>query len=156
MGGKAKRVIEQPIAYTITDKVFGEFEIKNSANAWWLDKGKVEALFNVCKIDASVEEMCFHAGITVHQYNNFRETHTKFSDIKAILNKYPDIKARQTVVKALDNPQHAFEYLKRKRKLEFSERSELTGAEGQPLIVQISEVIAKKNGIDPSAKSNSK
>lgn len=156
MGGKAKRVIENPIAYTIKDKVFGEFEVKNSANAWWLEKGKVEALFNVCKIDASVEEMCYHAGITVHQYNHFREIHDKFSDIKAILNKYPDIKARQTVVKALDNPQHAFEYLKRKRKQEFSERQEMTGADGQPFTIQISEEIAKKHGIDPSTKNNSK
>ena len=126
MGGKAKRVIENPIAYIIKDKVFGEFEVKNSANAWWIEKGKVEALFNVCKIDASVEEMCYHAGITVHQYNHFRETHEKFSDIKDILNKYPDIKARQTVVKSLDNPDHAFKYLEKKRKKEFGNALDLT------------------------------
>lgn len=34
--------------------------------------------------------------------------------------------------------------------------NEVTGADGQPLIVQISETIAKKHDIDPSANSNSK
>ena len=30
---------------------------------------------------------------------------------------------------------HAFEYLKRKRKQEFSERQEMTGVDGKPLII---------------------
>ena len=37
---------EELYAYTITDKMFGELKILNSANAWWLDKAKVHDLIN--------------------------------------------------------------------------------------------------------------
>jgi hypothetical protein len=35
--------------------------------------------------------------------------------------------ARQTIIKSLDQPEYAFEYMKRKKKDEFSERSEILG-----------------------------
>ena len=124
--GKAKRVIEQPIAYTIKDKAFGELEIKNSPNAWWLDKTKVEALLNVCKLDATVEECCYHTGITVRQYQYFNELHPDFCHIKAQLNQYPFLKARKKIVEGIDEKfENAMEYMKRKKKLEFSERQEI-------------------------------
>ena len=124
--GKAKRVIEQPIAYVIKDKAFGELEIKNSPNAWWLDKIKVEALLNVCKIDATVEECCYHTGISLAQYKYFIEQHPYFSAIKAQLNQYPFLKARKKIVEGIDESfENAMEYMKRKKKLEFSERQEI-------------------------------
>ena len=46
----------------------------------------------------------------------------------------PILKARQTVVKALDNPQQAQWFLERKVKNEFASRSELTGKDGKDLI----------------------
>ena len=46
----------------------------------------------------------------------------------------PILKARRTLVKSLDTPQFALEYLKRKKKDEFSDRQELTGKNGEDLI----------------------
>lgn len=37
----------------------------------------------------------------------------------------------------------------------YSERSEITGKDGENLVIQISEVIANKNGINPNTKPNS-
>lgn len=132
-GGKAKRVIDKPIIYTIKDKAFGEFQVKNSPNAWWLERGKVELLIGACKIDASVNECCYQAGITPNQYQYFYEQHPNFSIIKEVLNESPNLKARQTVVKALDNPDYAFKYLEKKRKKEFGNALDLTtGGEKLP------------------------
>jgi len=45
----------------------------------------------------------------------------------------PLVKARMSAVKNLDDPKHAQWYLERKKKDEFSLRSELTGANGKDL-----------------------
>lgn len=97
----------------------------------------VKKLEEAFSIDASVEEACFYADITRQTYyNNVKEGSELFDRLTSLRNR-PVLKARQTVVKALDIPQHAFEYLKRKRKQEFSERQEMTGADGQPLMGNI-------------------
>lgn len=131
--GGAKRVQENPIAYVIQDKVFGELKIKNSANAWFLERAKVELLIAACKFDASVEECCAYAGISIDQYKYFMEKHPDFSTVKALCNKLPDLKARKTIVDDLDDPETAKWYLPRKRKGEFGERKEVTGPDGEPL-----------------------
>ena len=150
MAGKAKRVIENPIAYVIKDKAFGEFEVKNSANAWWLDKTKVEELINVCKLDASMLECCYQTGISPAQYDYFCKIHPQFSDIKLRLNNYPILKARKTTVDNLDSITNAQWFLERKRKGEFSLRHEFTGADGMPIELAIEE----KERIDKLLKKN--
>jgi hypothetical protein len=107
-------------AYTITDKVFGELKVLQSANAWWIDKGKVEALINAFKYDATVEEALISAGISYEQLKYFREIHPEFSLIESRCREVPGLKARQTVVGALDKDPHiAFKYLERKKANEF-------------------------------------
>ena len=132
--GKSKKVIENPIAYVIKDKVFGQLEVKNSANAWWLEKGKVENLINVFKLDGTIEEASSNAGITRWQYDYFLEQHPQFSAIILACREIPGLKARYTVVRALDDPKDAQWYLERKKKKEFSAKQEidLTSA-GRPL-----------------------
>lgn len=142
MGGKAKRVIDKPIAYTIEDKVYGKFEVKNSPNAWWLEKGKVELLFGACKIDASVEECCAYAGITYNQYQYFYEQHPQFSIVKSLLNQMPFLKARNKIVKDIDESfQNAMDYMKRKRKQEFSERQEIDNPNQTEAIKSLEKII---------------
>jgi len=133
---KLKKVIKQKkpeFAYIITDKIFGEFKIKNSDNAWWLDREKVHNLISAWKIDATDAEASAYAGITADQYRYFREQHPELSQIKASCKEMPGLKARQTVVQDLVTPDGARWYLAHKKRKEFSTRHENTGADGKPL-----------------------
>jgi predicted DNA-binding protein YlxM (UPF0122 family) len=93
----------------------------------------VKKLEEAFAIDASISEACFYANITRQSYyNNVKPETELFDRFEALRNK-PILKARQTVVKGLEEPEHAKWYLARKKKLEFSERTEHTGAEGRDL-----------------------
>lgn len=113
---------------------------------------KLEEVFAIGGTDA---EACFYANISKQTLYDYQEKHPEFIDRKEALKEKPFLKARQTIVKSLDNPQYAFEYMKRKKKNEFSERQEMTGAEGKDLIISIDQHIANKYDIDSSPSSNS-
>ena len=91
-------------------------------------------------MDCSMEEIAFFANIhraTLYRWiKDDKELYDRINELK----QTPFLSARQTILKAIkDNPQYAFEYMKRKKKTEFSDRSELTGAEGkdlQPVLVK--------------------
>jgi predicted DNA-binding protein YlxM (UPF0122 family) len=74
-------------------------------------------------IDATVEEACFYANISRQTYyNNVKEGTELFDRFKA-LRERPVLLARQTAVsKITESYQNAMDYLKRKRKDEFSEQ----------------------------------
>ena len=82
-------------------------------------------------IDASVKEACYYADISTDTYYRWIKEYPELSDKFERLREKPVLKARQTVVKSLDNPDYAFKYLERKKKDEFSLRSELTGKDGK-------------------------
>ena len=107
--------------YTIKDKCFPDFEVLNTANAWWLDRVKVGDLISAFKIDATIEEACVYSGISLDQYKYFLKRHKEFSTIRDNCKNLPTLKARQSVVKGLDQTSVAFEYLKRKRRKEFGD-----------------------------------
>jgi hypothetical protein len=86
-------------------------------------------------IDATVEEACSYADISRDAFYDHLKREPRFSDRIAELRQRPVLKARQTVVKSLDTPQGAQWYLARKRKNEFAERLENTGADGVPLVI---------------------
>lgn len=110
--------------------------------------GKLEQAF---AIDCTVEEACSYADISRDAFYDYLKRAPKFSDRIAQLRERPVLAARQRVVKGVNESYvNAMDYLKRKKKLEFSERQEVTGADGAPLTVQISEAIAKKNDIQTS------
>ena len=88
--------------------------------------------------------MAFWANISRETYYQIIKKDKGFSDRLDALRNRPVLKARGTVVKALDNPVHAFEYLKRKRKSEFSERLEQTGAGGEPITVKVIQYVGNK------------
>ena len=87
----------------------------------------------VFAIGGTDKEACFYANISHQTLYNYQEKHPEFVERKEALKEKPFLKARQTIVKSLDNPQYAFEYMKRKKKEEFSDRSEMTGADGEKL-----------------------
>lgn len=91
---------------------------------------KLEGAF---AIDASVKEACYYADISTDTFYRWIKLYPKLSYKLERLREKPVLKARQTVVKSLDQPDYAFKYLERKKKDEFSPRQELTGKDGNPI-----------------------
>jgi len=94
----------------------------------------VKKLEEVFAIDGTVEEGCFYAEISRQTYYNWIKENPKMNERFDSLRERPVLKARQEVIKGLNCYANAMDYLKRKKKLEFSERHELTGADGIALI----------------------
>lgn len=122
------------VAYKIKDPAFGILEVRNSANAWFTDKEKVQKMIDAFKLDCTILEMCYYVGISKDQYDYFRDIHPDFSYVLDILREFPVLKARKRVVKGIDESfDNALRYLERKRRAEFATRVESTGADGAPL-----------------------
>lgn len=100
-------------------------------------------------LGASIEEIAFYAGIHRDTLYDWMKKDTELSDRIKELQERPILLARQTVIKAIDNPEYATWYLERKRKKEFSARQELTGEDGSPLQVN---VISYKDADNNSAQ----
>lgn len=88
-------------------------------------KEVIQKIEEVAALDGSVEEMAYYAGISAQSIYFWMEKDKAFSDRIAALRQRPILKARQTIVKALDNPGDAQWYVSRKRKQEFSEKIEV-------------------------------
>lgn len=91
---------------------------------------KLEEVFALGGTDT---EACFYADISTTALYEYQEKTPGFTERKASLKERPVLKARQTLVKSLDQPEHAKWYLERKRKNEFSSRQEITGDNGEAL-----------------------
>ena len=98
-----------------------------------MSKETIAKLEEVFSLGGSDSEACFYANISKQTLYNYQKENPEFVDRKEALKEKPILKARQTVVKALDDPKDAQWFLERKRKEEFSLRQELTGAEGESL-----------------------
>lgn len=73
---------------------------------------------------ATDKEACFYAGISPTALYNYQIRCPEFVERKEALKENPILKARQTVINSLDNPEHAKWYLERKAKNEFAQRHE--------------------------------
>ena len=125
---KKKRELKKkdPYAYTITDKVFGEFKVLSTANAWWLTSTKVEALINAYKYGCRNEEAWISAGITDRQFYYFTDKHPEFCGVIKACKEIPNLKARQTVVTQIATDGNlAFKYLERKLPEEFGAKNNI-------------------------------
>ncbi len=109
------------IAYTITDSMFGEFHVYKSANAWWMDRSKVQKIIDAFKLRHSLETVFAYAGITRHQYEYFVEQHPDFKRVKEISEQVPFIRGMNAIMADMDNPQTAKWYLN-KRHPDFNPR----------------------------------
>ena len=104
--------------------------------------GKLETVFS---LDGTVKEACFYAGINPDTYFEFMKKNPEYTERFEALRQRPVLKARETVVKEITkNYNNAMDYLSRKAKKEFSQRTELTEAEGTPLTTTLSDE-EKKN-----------
>jgi hypothetical protein len=98
-----------------------------------LTEDTIRKLEEAFSIDASVKEACYYADISTDTFYRWIKKYPKLSYKLERLREKPVLKARQTVVKSLDNPDYAFKYLERKKKDEFSPRQELTGKDGESI-----------------------
>lgn len=136
---------ENPYAYTIKDVAFGEFKVLNTANAWWIDRAKVQRLIDAYKIDANNEEACAYSGITITQLKYFQTLHQEFYTIKDACRQLLGLQAKQALATKVKSGVSAEWYLERRRKDEYSLRVENTGADGRDLFEQLSEKYNKLN-----------
>lgn len=80
-------------------------------------------------------EACLWADIAVQTLYKYQEKNPGFVERKASLKETPILEARKSVVTRLGrDPKLAMDYLSRKKKDEFSQRSELTGKDGEDLL----------------------
>lgn len=87
---------------------------------WWEDLEKKTKLEHAFAIGCNDKEACSYAEITLDQlYYYTREVNKEFQARKEELKEQPILKAKDTVVKNLDDPTHAKWYLERKLKKEF-------------------------------------
>jgi len=86
----------------------------------------VKKLEEVFAIDGSIPEACYYANISRQSYYNWIDSFPEYKERFDRLRQRPVLKARQTVVKALDNPDYAFKYLEKKRKKEFGNAIDVT------------------------------
>ena len=112
----------------------------------------VTKLEEVFALDGTVEEACFYAGIARQTYYRWMEENPDYSDRFEALRQKPFLKARQTIVKALDNPDHAFKYMTKKKKAEFGDTVDLTsgGDKLQPILVKFLDKSDAKDNRDTS------
>lgn len=74
---------------------------------------------------ASDPEACFYADVSTTALYNYQLKHPEFVERKNALKERPVLLARQTVVKALESDADlALKFLERKRKAEFSTKTE--------------------------------
>lgn len=80
----------------------------------------------VAALDGSIEEMAFFAGISRATLYRWLDEDPVFKDRIEALRQEPVLLARRTVIKAIqDNANIAITYLERKKKSEFSPRTEV-------------------------------
>lgn len=102
-------------AYEIKDKNAGDLMVQHSANAWWMERGKVEKLIDAFKIGCLVDEAIVYAGISLEQYKYFCRQHPEFYTIKRQCLAFLDFQAREALAKEIkNNPGAAYTHLVKK------------------------------------------
>lgn len=98
-----------------------------------MTKEALDKLEQAFSIGCSDSEACLFADVSESALYIYQRKHPEFVERKELLKEKPLLKARNTVVNSLGDAENAKWYLERKRKIEFSLRNELTGADGASL-----------------------
>jgi hypothetical protein len=130
------------VAYVITDPNFGAFEVYESANAWWMDRVKVNNLIKAFKAGYSIKNARYFAGISEEQWKYFVAVHPHFYPVKDACEGLIEMKARDIINNDIvrnENVNSAFRYLKEIRGVGPGDKSKLTvnvGEGGQAVVNQ--------------------
>lgn len=97
-----------------------------------MDDLTIKKLEEAFSFGASDREACFHAGISNQSLYNYQKENPEFVERKESLKETPILKARSVFVRGMDLPgkdgaEIAIKYLERKKRDEFSTKSENTG-----------------------------
>lgn len=107
---------------------------------WWENLEKKTKLEQAFAIGCTDEEACSYAEISPDQlYYYENKIDNKFRVRKQELKQKPILKAKQTIVKGLDDPTHAKWYLERKLKKEFGNSLELDGGLELSKVIKLDE-----------------
>ena len=79
----------------------------------------IKKLEEVFAIDGSIEEACYYADISIQTYYNLVKKNPELLEGFERLRNKPILKARNTIVASLNDPNHAFKYVEKKRRKEF-------------------------------------
>jgi len=100
-----------------------------------MDEITLQKLNEAFAFGCTDEEACYYAQIGKSTLYNYQKEHPEFLEQKEALKQRPILLARQEVINGLKgNPELALKFLERKKKDEFSLRSEFVGAGGKELI----------------------
>ena len=94
----------------------------------------IQRLRDAYAMDCTDEEACSHANIGRRTLYDYQEKNPDFIEEKEKLKQKPFLLARNSIIQGIkSNPELALKYMERKKKLEFSLRTELTGTEGKEI-----------------------
>lgn len=117
--GKTSSIDKTEVIYTINDPVYGKLDVYKTNNAWWLERWRLEKFLDAKKLDLNNTEAAAYSSITLMKCNYFLQRHPHFVEYIKGLSFHPRIKAKISIVKALDDPDIAFRYLEKKAPEEF-------------------------------------
>lgn len=111
----------------------------------------IEKLERAYAMDCTDAEACLYADIAPSALYKYQERNPSFVERKQSLKQSPFLIARNTLVNGIkSDPELALKYLERKKKDEFSLRSEIAGADGGPVVI----IDAGKNPYADREKEN--
>lgn len=113
-------------------------------------KNVLQKLEQAFAMDCTDEEASLYANISPSSLYNYQKVNAEFLERKRLLRQTPVLRARQTIIKALDNPKYALLYLEKKRRQEFGNQINIIN-EG-PKTFQLSK--EKKAAIDQIISEN--
>ncbi len=122
-------------AYEIEDKNFPTFRVIHSANAWWMDKYKVEKIIDAYKMHCTDPEACYYAGISLSQLRYFKDTHPEFKQIINLCKQELGFYARRNIARDIKSGKYSlrsWEYLQKKHKGELGDSIDVTSG-GKPI-----------------------
>ena len=107
-------------------------------------------------MDCTDEEACIYANIAPSSLYNHQKDNPEFLERKQLLRQKPILKARQTIIKALENPNYALKYLERKRRQEFGSEDIKVKIEPLPALSKeqqetLNRLLLKVYGPEPEA-----
>lgn len=125
---------------------------KSNAGRKWFDgkneKDVIAKLEEATAIDASVEECLFYADISRDGYYRYLKAHPDFAIRLSKLRENPVMLARKTAIAKLpESYSNAMDYLKRKRKAEFGDSSEIMVRTPKPIDDVLQDVGIQENKI---------
>ena len=111
----------------------------------------IRKIEEVAALDGTVEEMAYYADLNADTIYSWLKEKPEFSERINKLRQRPVLKARQTVNKRMEESYvNAMDYLKRKKKLEFGDSTDIT-SDGKPMQVIVPSAVASRfniNGTD--------